>query len=495
MLIMKVKAKLLRITTGGLKVIALPPKVAKALDLHPLDRVRVKGPKKSIVAIVDFWSSKNRAGVFEDAYKALGIKDGEELEIHPVEKPDSVKYIIDKMNGKELTYKEIKAIVTDIVNDILSDVETTAFISAVYMRGSTLHEALYLTKSIAETGEMLKLRGILADKHCTGGVPGNRTTMVVVPIVTSLGIRMAKTSSRAITSPAGTADVMEVLANVDLNAKQIERIVKKVGGCIAWGGGTNIASADDKMIKVRNPLHLDPEGLLLASIMAKKYAVGATHVLIDIPVGEETKIKSIGEARVLEGRFRELAEMLGMKCDVIITDGNEPIGNGIGPVLEARDVLKVLMQTDDRPKDLESKSIMLAGLILELVGKAKKGKGEELARKQLASGKAWEQMKRIIKAQGGNPNVKLSDLKPAKYKHEFKAYKSGKVVDSRNKAIVKLARLAGAPATKEAGLYLHKKYGDEVKKGETLITVYSNSKDKLDLCKKLFKSKDLMIIE
>jgi putative thymidine phosphorylase len=376
-----------------------------------------------------------------------------------------------------LNAKEIDEIIKDVVAEDLSDVEISYFVAGCYINGLDDEETANLTKSIVKNGQQLKFgNAIVADKHCIGGVPGNRTTMVAIPIITSTGIIMPKTSSRAITSPSGTADTMEVLANVVNDATKLKKIVKQCNGFITWGGGVDLASADDKMIRARNPLSLDPQGMLLASIMAKKFSVSANRVLIDIPIGPQVKIKKKKEGKVLKKRFIKLGKQLGMKVKVIFTDGEQPIGNGIGPTLEAIDVMKVLKNEPDAPKELREKSIEMAGMILDLCGKGGLFGGKRTARKILDSGKAYEQMMKIIKAQGANKKP----LKPGKFTKIVRAGKDGLIKEIDNKLISHIARCAGAPRDKEAGLFVHKKLGEKVKKGEPLYTIYANSEDRLE---------------
>jgi len=319
----------------------------------------------------------------------------------------------------------------------------------------------------------------MAVHNCIGGIPGNRTTMIVVPIMAALGYKMPKTSSRSITSPSGTADTMEVLAPVSLGVKKLKKIVNKTKGCIVWGGGMNLAAADDKLIKIRHPLRLDPLGMVLASIMAKKKAVGATHVLIDIPFGEGAKIEFKKEALDLKKQFIKMGKLMGMKVRVILTDGTQPIGNGIGPALECSDVISVLKGKG--PHDLREKSIFLCIEILKMlrVSRAKKK-----VLKVLENGKAYEKFKEIIKAQGGK---KRFVVPRAKLFYDVKAGKSGKVVEIRNKVVSKLARLSGSPEDRAAGMYLRVDRGDEVKRGEILFTLYAESEIKLDTAKNYLK--------
>lgn len=479
---MKLNATKIPIRVGNKYIAVLNEKRAHFLDLHAGDRVTLKRkkrpPLRAMLELTDNSEMKEtEIGLYEETWNKLGIDHyGDDVEIQIAEKPKSTIFIKKKLCGHRLTAKEINEIIKDIVEEDLTDIEISYFVSACFVRGLTDTETADLTKSIVRNGSRLHFGNkIVADKHCIGGVPGNRTTMIIIPIVTAAGIIMPKTSSRAITSPSGTADTMEVLANIRNKAPKLKAIVKKAGGFITWGGGVDLAAADDKMIRVRHPLSLDPQGMLLASIMAKKFSVSATHVLIDIPVGPQVKIKSRREGKVLKRRFEVLGKMLGMKTKVIFTNGDQPIGNGIGPVLEAIDVFKVLQNESDAPKELREKSLKMAGMLFELCGKARRGRGLKMATEILASGKAYEQMMKIIKAQG----AKHVKLRPGKFSKIVLAGKAGKVVEINNKLISHIARSAGAPKDKEAGVYLHKKLKDKVVKGEPLYTIYADIEDRL----------------
>lgn len=327
--------------------------------------------------------------------------------------------------------------------------------------------------------------------NCIGGVAGNRTTMIIVPIIAAAGLYIAKTSSRAITSPAGTADTMEVLCNVNIPPSQVKEIVTKTNGAIVWGGGIRLASADDKLIKIRNPLSLDPRGVLLASILAKKKSVGAQYIVIDIPVGRGAKISDYTMAESLAKDFIKIGKRLNMEIEALITDGSEPVGNGIGPALECRDVLQVL--EGGGPEDLRHKSCLMAGKLLELSGKVEKDRGYEVAQHFIDSGKALEKMRQIIAAQGGNPNIKSSDIAIGQFVYEVTAEHSGKISHIDNKHISKIARIAGAPQDKGAGIYLYKVRGDHVEKGDKLFDIVATSEEKLSFAVKALK--DLEPIE
>ncbi len=458
-------------------IVVLNKEDARRIGVYSGARVEMRHGNEHVIAVVDETEKvvpPGEIGLFENILRKFSSLP-KVLEVLPSPDPKSVLYIRKKLDGKRLKPDEIHEIIMDVVDERLTSAEAAAFISASYIYGLNLDETVALTNAIVDSGEQIRIdKHPVIDKHCIGGVPNNRTTMLYVPILASLGFYVPKTSSRAITSPAGTADTMEVLAPVDLTAEEIKEITESVGGVMAWGGGTKIAAADDKLIAIRRPLALDPRGMLLASIMAKKKAVSSEYVLIDIPVGEGAKLPSVRAGEDLARDFITLGERLGMHVKVVITDGSAPIGRGIGPVLEARDVLLIL--EGKGPQDLREKGTELVAHMLAFVKDMDYETAKRLAEKQIDSGAALKKMREIIEAQGGDPDVKPEDLKPAKYSETIYADKDGVVTRINNKAIATIARMAGAPFEKGAGLYLHRVRGDRVKKGDPLYTVYSASK-------------------
>lgn len=498
---MKFKAKRTKIVSGDIRVAIINSKDASKYEIHGGDRLHLINGNKHSHVVVDITNhsktvKEGEIALFKEVSDELGLKKSKEIKAKFAGKPTSIKYIKDKLNGQRLSFQELREITQDIVYDRLTEIEISYFTAACYIYGLNDKETADLTKAMIETGDVLKLNDdVVLDKHCTGGVAGNRTTMIVVPIIAAAGLKIPKTSSRSITSPAGTADTMEVLANVTLSLNDMKKVVKKNNGCIVWGGAMNLAPSDDKIIKVEHPLSIDAEGQMLASILAKKGSVGAKYVLIDIPIGNETKVKTKKAAKELSRKFLKIAKLLNMKMDVVITDGNEPIGNGIGPSLEAKDVLKVLMQDETRPLDLENKGLELAGKMFELCGKCKKGKGKSYAKEILESGLAIQKMRDIIYSQGGKKYIKPEDIKTARYNYEIKAKEDCVVKNLNNSLISKTARIAGAPFDQEAGLYIHKHEKEKVKKGEVIITLYSNSKEKLNFAKDFYNKNPVVILK
>lgn len=489
---MKFKVKDMDIAADGILISILNEKDAKRLDLQSGDRILLRHGKKEITCILDISESskavpEGKIGLFEEVLDRLRVRHGGIVTLRFTGKPESVKHIREKLFGKELSYEDIYSIIDDITNDRLTSIEKTYFVSACFTKGLSNKEIIDLTKTMVETGDRLKFKGITLDKHCIGGVPGNRTTMLVVPIVAAAGLTMPKTSSRAITSPAGTADTMECLAKVELSEKKIKQVVRKINACIIHGGSMNLAPADDKIIEVENPLSIDAEGQLLASVMAKKYSVNANAVLIDIPMGKSTKADTKAKARHLKKMFEMLGRKLRMKTKVIVTDGSQPIGNGVGPLLEAADVMAVLKNDPKSPQDLKKKALMMAGILLKMGGRKQ---GYKLAKEILESGKALKKMLEIIKMQGRQEMPKLGS-----FNHQVKAGKKGKVRKIDNKMIAKIARMAGAPHDKGSGLYLNEKVGDKVKKGDVLYTIYAENEFKLGLAVDFMRKNNGLLIK
>ena len=477
---MKFRVKIHAIETGK-PIVVLNEDDAKELGVYVSDRVEISFDGRNSIALIDVTSSfvgEGKVGIFKEVKDLLNVKDGDEVEIKPTKRPKSVNFIRKKIKGGILHGHEIRAIIQDVVDNNLSDIELSAFVTASYINGYNMDEIVALTNSMVETGQQIDFGDDVVDKHCIGGVAGNRTTLILVPIIAAAGFTVPKTSSRAITSPSGTADTMEVLAGVEFKIDEVQNIVNRTNACIIWGGAVNLAPADDKIIHVEYPLSIDPPGQILASVMAKKKSIGSDYVIIDIPVGEGTKMPDTEAANTLAKKFIDLGKRLDIAVECLITDGTSPIGSGIGPALEARDCLLALRNKE--PVDLINKSLDLAGVLLELSGKVNKDMGRRMAEKILVSGKAREKMMEIIEAQGGDPNITPEDIKLGKKTHIVEANCKGRVRHIDNKRISQVARATGAPKDKSAGVYLHVKVGDSVKAGHPLFTLYSHSNRRLD---------------
>lgn len=489
---MELKIKFLK-WSAGIPVAMLNEKTAEKMGVRILDRILIKKDSKEIITIVDTIGNlvkENEIAVSSEIKEILNLKSGNKVEISLAPPPKSMGSIKEKLMGKTLSKSQINEIIKDILNNSLSEPEIAMFISATYKNGMNIKETIYLIEAFLIKGHTLKFSDkFVADKHSIGGIPNNRTTPIVVSICAAAGLIFPKSSSRAITSAAGTADVIETLAKVDFSANEIKSIVKKTNACLVWGGAIGIVPADEKIIKIEKQLVIDSEPLLLASIMSKKLSVGSNYILIDIPYGENAKV-NLTKALELKKKFEKIGKYFKKNLKVVLTKGNEPIGNGIGPVLEMNDVLKILDPSQNGPRDLEKKSVFLAGKLLEMTKKAKKGAGIKKAEEILMTGKAYEKFKQIISAQGG----KIKKLIPGKFKHDVLSNKNGKVLEINNKTINLLARIAGCPADKFSGIYLYVHKNDKVKKNEKILTIYSESDSRLNEAVRFyFKNKIITI--
>lgn len=483
---MKLKAKILNLKAGR-PVAILHRRTAEKLSVNIDDRINVSKKDKKIISIVDIATGilkRDEIALSEEIIASLKIKEGDFIEINIAPHPESIHLIHKKLLCRPLNKEELNNVISDIVTNALTGPEIAYFVSAIYKCGMSMKETEYLIKAIVRSGNILRLRGMVADKHSIGGVAGNRTTPIIVSICGSAGLRMPKTSSRAITSAAGTADTIESIARVEFTVPEIKRILKKTNACMVWGGALGLAPADAKILQIERLLHLDPESQLLASIISKKLAVDSEYLIIDIPYGKSAKVSKY-RSFDLKKKFEILGKRFKIRVKCVLTDGSQPIGNGIGPVLEIRDVLAVLRQSPERPLDLERKSIMLAGKLLELTGKAKKNKGEELAKKILESGRAMNKFEEIIKAQKGS--ISESRLRLGNFSEDIISSKSGKITEIDNKKINLLGRILGSPLDKPAGIYLHKHCAERVKKNDILMTFYSESEQKLKDALKFYR--------
>jgi len=473
---MKYTAKILDIADRG---VLLNASDARTVGVLQGDRVQVLNHAGglSVPAVVDTTTTmipSGVIGVYGLTNKILQIVDGAEVEVWEAKKPLALDLIKKKMNREKLTKDDTRQIIQDIVNDSLSQAELSAYVTACYINGLDMDEVEYLTHAMVESGDRLKFGNHpIVDKHSVGGVPGNKISLLIVPIIAASGLKIPKTSSRAITGAAGTADLMEVLAPVEFSAAEVQQMTEKVGGVIVWGGATNIAPADDRIIVVEYPFKIDARGQMLASVMAKKFAVGADLVVIDIPVGSSTKVPDMAEGRKMAREFIELGERLGIRVECALTYGDSPVGRTIGPNLEVREALAIL-EGGEEPRSLIQKSLSLAGIALEMSGKAAKGQGYQMAEEILRSGKALRKLRQIIEIQGGDPGVTSESIKPGQFEFVVNAQETGYIIELNNRALVSLARIAGAPHDHGAGIMLHAKKGEQVNTGDPIFTIYAD---------------------
>ncbi|MCU0637239.1 MAG: AMP phosphorylase [Methanothrix sp.] len=468
---MKLKARLLGLEAGGKAVAMMNAQDAEMLGVLSMARIQIRFDQVERTAIVHTSTDLIAAGcigVCKKVWSGLGLKPDMDVEATLAPFPASLLFVRNKLRGKRLAYEEIELIVEDTVEERLSDIEISAFVTALHSFGLDLDEATSLSLAMVNTGSTMKLSSqVVVDKHSIGGVPGDKTTLLVVPIIAACGLTIPKSSSRAITSAAGTADRAQVLMPVSLDMEEMQAVVEKTGGCIVWGGSVHLAPADDIFVRVEYPLSIDP--LLLPSIMSKKVAVGANLLVVDIPCGRGAKVKTISEADLLANDFMEIGRRLGIKVRCAVTYGEQPVGYAVGPALEAREALQVLMNRRNAP-DLIDKSVAIAAMILEMAGKSD-GKG--LASEALRSGKAENKIREIIEAQGGDPKIAPEDIAVGDLNFTFLSESSGQILWINNSSVADISRFAGCPKDSGAGLLFHKKLGDVVRKGDPLYTIYA----------------------
>jgi thymidine phosphorylase len=449
--------------------------IYRSEGFQALSKVEICHDGHSVLATLNVVDDCEITGVDElglsiEAFQQLNLAHGTAVTVAHAKPAVSLHAVHRKIAGERLSLEDYAAITRDIVAHRYAKIELAAFLVACSETGMERDEILNLTRAMVDSGERLEWgEYLVADKHCIGGIPGNRTSMLVVPIVAAHGMLIPKTSSRAITSPAGTADTMEVLAEVELAPGKLHDIVHSQRGCLAWGGTAKLAPVDDIMISVERPLSIDSPGQLVASILSKKLAAGATHLLIDIPMGPTAKVRSQAAALRLRKLFEFVGDRVGLELEVIITDGLQPIGRGIGPVLEARDVMQVLENDPDQPRDLREKALQLSSRILEFDPDVRGGQGYTLARDILESGRALDKLNAIIDAQGRN-SVRPE---PGRLQRTLDSPKAGRVAAIDNQQMARIARLAGAPMDKGAGVDLLVKVGDPVQKGEPLYAIHA----------------------
>ena len=473
---MELVAEVLNITAGGRRIAILGEETASLLGVHSSDRIRVTYGDQQIIAIANLATHfpQNRIGLYEEISKTLGLKGDETVKVQLAQLPESLRHVRAKVRGERLREHDMVTIVKDVVERHLSEVEIAAFLTALNIYGLSMGENEALSRAMVETGKTLDFgEAPILDKHSIGGLPGDKTSLLVVPIVAAAGFTIPKTSSRAVTSPAGTADRVETLCPVNLSISEIKAVVDKTNGCLVWGGALDLAPADDLSIQIEYPLGIDP--LLLPSIMSKKKAIGATHIAIDIPTGSSAKIKNMTEAYTLASDFVDLGKRLGMNIQCALTFGEQPLGFAIGPALEAQEALTTLMGSG--PADLKEKAVSLTGMLFEMVGVEG---GRQKAENILQSGKAERKLREIIEAQGGNPRVKSDELPIGNNKTEVRANQAGRVLWISTEDIVHIAREAGAPREKGAGVMLKAKLGDAVKKNGALFEIYAERSGKLE---------------
>lgn len=453
--------------------------IARSEGFTARAKIEVEAQGRTVIATLyqvgDDLLHVHEVGLSEIVWQRLGVPDGTQVTIRHPRPRESMSGVRAKLYGHKLDAAQTRAIISDIVRERYSDVEIAAFIAAFSSQPADLTETVELTLAMVEVGERLIWpHPVIADKHSVGGLPGNRTTPLVVSIVAAAGLIIPKTSSRAITSPAGTADVMETMAPVALDIPTMRNVVETEGACLVWGGSVSLSPADDILIRVERALDIDSPTQLVASVLSKKLAAGSTHVLLDLPIGPTAKIRTKADAAELSALLVAVGEAIGLKVKPVFTDGSQPVGRGIGPALEARDVLSVLRGGGQAPIDLQQRACLLAGELLELAGAAESGAGQSRATDILSSGRALSKFMAICRAQGGFAEPPIAPLT-----HSITANAAGSLSAIDNRVLARIAKLAGAPGAKAAGVDLHVKLHERIEVGQPMFTIHAETSGEL----------------
>lgn len=477
---LKVKRLRLRTQREAIAIVNQGCTVARSEGLTERARVELRTPERQAIArlyqVDNAMVALNEIGLSETAWEKLALREGDQVTLHHPHSLESMGGLRSKVYGHRLDVPRATAIFRDIVEGRLSDVQISAFVAALASQRPEVSEIVALTEAMVAIGDRLSWPGeVIVDKHCVGGLPGNRTTPIVVSIVAAAGLTIPKTSSRAITSPAGTADTMATVTRVDLSAQDMRKVVEREGGCMAWGGGVSLSPADDLVIRVERELELDCTSQMVASVMSKKIAAGSTHVLIDLPVGPTAKVRSHADAEELSTFMKEVGHAFGLHVKTVISDGLQPVGDGIGPALEARDVLAVLECDRSAPSELRQRGLDLAAAILEMGGACPPGQGRKLATAILDDGRAMAKFVAICEAQGG-----FRRPPTASFQHVISCELAGRVSGIDNRRLARLAKLAGAPRSPAAGVELHVNIGDAIEAGQPLVTLHGESLGELE---------------
>lgn len=405
--------------------------------------------------------------------------------------------IMKKKRGFELTEAEIDWMIQEFTHDRIPDYQMSAMLMAICFVGMTKEETKNLTLSMAHSGDMLDLsaiHGIKVDKHSTGGV-GDKTSLILTPMVASLGVPVAKMSGRGLGHTGGTIDKLESFSgfSTSLTIEQFIRNVNTIHLAIA-GQTANLAPADKKLYALRDVTGtVDQISLIASSIMSKKLASGSDAIVLDVKTGDGAFMKSIPDAVKLAEEMVSIGKLAGRDMTAVVTDMDQPLGNTVGNALEVREAIETLQ--GNGPKDLEELVLVLGSY---MVVKAEKARTLEEARKKLkkslSDGSAFETFCRFVEAQGGNSQEAIHpDLLPkASHVHPVFASVSGYVskIDTEKIGRVSLL-LGGGRETKEStidlavGIVLKKKRGDFVTKGEPIAFLHANDKNKSEQAEKL----------
>jgi AMP phosphorylase len=493
------KVKKLDLSTGDALNVLMHTEDAQLEGFNAGDRVWVSTKDHEyscFVVLTDTKLQPGEVGFYQDIWEDTPLASDSLVRVELMSKSKSVEYIAKKLQGERLNEEEMAHILKDISQQKIRTAEMAYFMATAFNPGFDDDEALYAIKGMVAAGEVLDFKNIknngdlVVDKHSIGGIAGKGITPLLVPIVACFGLVIPNTSTRAITAPAGTTDILEVVMPVSFKTEEIYEIIRKTGGCLVWGGNLNIAPADDILIRVEKGLHVQSYQKFIVSIIAKKLAMGISHILIDLPYGKNTKIAEPEDIELVSETFIKLFEKVGIKCQVYTRNILGPDSRGIGPDLEIQEVLRILENDENKCIELEDAAVAMTGALLEFSGKAKKGMGENMARDCLESGKAEKKFWEIAFAQGAKEKTLSKDIKLGQEVCEVLATKEGRIKSINNKELVKVARALGTPNNKKAGIYFQKFLNEEVKKGDVLMKFYATHPKRLKDAQEIYEEEN-----
>ncbi|MCH8906189.1 MAG: thymidine phosphorylase [Candidatus Heimdallarchaeota archaeon] len=473
----------------------LHPTTAEENDLTPGSLVTSSDGKEGFRLLTSSSVPQGLAGISPSKLQESDLNEGNSIALISSGLEGVTQIIKKKMRGEKLNPTEIETFISSLDHGLLTNSHIAAFGAAVEIQGMHGEEITSVARSILNHSKRFTPKGTkIVDKHSIGGIAGNRITPLMIPIIAAGGLTIPKVSTRAITSPAGTVDALEVVMPVDLTFEEASEVLDVTGACMVNGATVGLGSTADKFLSAISQVKIDPKEMMIASILAKKKAAGADFVLIDLPTGKGSKLPSKDAARALAYDFSRVGNNLGQRVECVISPGDKPIGAMIGPALEMTEVLQIL-ENKAGDLSLKRKAVTLAGLIFEAVHQADRGHGRKLASELIESGKALTKFKDIVEAQGGDRSVHSESMEQAPYSHIITAEQGDIVYSLDSYNIGSMARAAGAPQDASAGVILHVDRGDNLKTGDPIVEIRSHSERKISEAEAMMRTAPPVLFE